>query len=401
MGIQPITRKSPTEIRADLAQIEVQTGVKSAIVYIRFKSSSNISTEDTDILDLGIITANGENLPKRISNATKSKVIKVAKEFYEQVSSPSQIGNDTYLKSAQQLYKWLISPLEEELKKEGITNLSLSFGDVGVGLRSIPFAALHDGKQFLIEKYSIGTLPSISLTDSSYKNIRDNQILAMGASEFAKDQNQPSLKAVPLELSTISQKLWRGKSILNQDFTLENLKEQRRQNPFGIIHLATHVDFTSGDSSKSYIQLYNSKLSLNEVRNLGWNKPSVDLLVLSACKSAYGDEKSELGFAGLALQTGVKSSVASLWYISDAGTLGLMTEFYSQLKTSPIKAEALRQAQIAMIQGKVRIEGNKLIGVNNTVELSPELAKYLQENSPGKFSDPFYWAPFTMIGRPW
>ncbi|MEH1818201.1 MAG: CHAT domain-containing protein [Nostoc sp.] len=97
----------------------------------------------------------------------------------------------------------------------------------------------------------------------------------------------------------------------------------------------------------------------------------------------------------------MKSAIASLWYVSDAGTLGLMTEFYSHLKTAPIKAEALRQAQLAMIQGKVRIEGNQLTGINGGVSLQPQMASYLQQNIVGNLSHPFYWAPFTMIGSPW
>ncbi|WP_375495631.1 CHAT domain-containing protein [uncultured Nostoc sp.] len=284
------------------------------------------------------------------------------------------------------------------MQKQGIKNLAFVMDS---GLRSIPLAALHDGKQFLIEKYSLGMLPSLSLTDTSYVDIKNSQVLAMGASEFTKDQNQNPLQAVPLEVSTIVQKLWPGKLLLNKDFTLNNLKAQRRQNPFGMIHLATHVDFVPGQSSKSYIQLYDTKLRLDQVRQLGWNKPPVELLVLSACKSAFGDEQAELGFAGLAIQTGVKSAIASLWYVSDAGTLGLMTEFYSQLKTAPIKAEALRQAQLAMIQGKVRIEGNQLTGINRGVSLPPQMASYLQQNIVGNLSHPFYWAPFTMIGSPW
>jgi Uncharacterized protein conserved in bacteria len=136
------------------------------------------------------------------------------------------------------------------------------------------------------------------------------------------------------------------------------------------------------------------------VRELGWNQPpKVELLVLSACKTAVGDEGVELGFAGLAVQAGVKSVLASLWYVSDEGTLGLMAEFYHHLKVAPIKAEALRQAQIAMIKGQVRIENGRLIlsNLNKELELPPELAKLGNEN----LSHPYYWSAFTMIGSPW
>jgi len=140
-------------------------------------------------------------------------------------------------------------------------------------------------------------------------------------------------------------------------------------------------------------------LQLDQLRKLGWNNPPVELLVLSACRTAVGDEQAEFGFGGLAVAAGVKSAVASLWYVSDEGTLGLMSEFYQQLKTAPIKAEALRQAQIAMIKGEVRIEGGKLRspGERGSVPLPPELA----QGSDKELSHPAYWAAFTMIGSPW
>ncbi|MFN6461157.1 MAG: CHAT domain-containing protein [Nostoc sp. DedVER02] len=390
--------KSLADARATLAEIQAKTGVKPAIIYAQFTPSSKISAKDKDILDLVIVTAEGKPIRKRLPGVTRAKVLRVAQKFYNEISDVNKAATTSYLISAQQLYKWLILPQEAELQKQGIKNLAFV---MDAGLRSIPLAALHDGKQFLIEKYSLGMLPSLSLTDTSYVDIKNSQLLAMGASEFTKDQNQNPLQAVPLEVSTIIQKLWRGKFLLNKDFTLKNLKGQRQQNPYGMIHLATHVDFVSGDSSKSYIQLYDTKLRLDQVRQLGWNKPPVELLVLSACKSAFGDEQAELGFAGLAIQTGVKSAIASLWYVSDAGTLGLMTEFYNELKTAPIKAEALRQAQLAMIQGKVRIEGNQLTGVKQGISLPPQMATYLKQNIVGNLSHPFYWAPFTMIGSPW
>jgi CHAT domain-containing protein len=119
------------------------------------------------------------------------------------------------------------------------------------------------------------------------------------------------------------------------------------------------------------------------------------MLVLSACYMAVGNEETELGFAGLAARTGVKSAVASLWAVSDEGTLGLMTEFYNQLKTAPIKAEAFRQAQIAMLKGQVYLENGKLRWLGGEVPVPPELTKNQ------KLSHPYYWSAFTMIGNPW
>ncbi len=133
------------------------------------------------------------------------------------------------------------------------------------------------------------------------------------------------------------------------------------------------------------------------MRSIDWNKRPVELLVISACQTAVGDKNAELGFAGLALQAGVKSAIASLWQVSDAGTLALMTEFYQHLQTAPIKAEALRQAQIAMIEGKVRLEGGELRGSNRGLSLPPALVRLGNEN----LGHPYYWAAFTMISSPW
>jgi hypothetical protein len=163
--------------------------------------------------------------------------------------------------------------------------------------------------------------------------------------------------------------------------------------------LYQYGEFNLGAPRNSYIQLWDSKLRLDQLRQLGWSNPPVELLVLSACRTAVGNEEAELGFGGLAVAAGVKSAVASLWYVSDEGTLGLMSEFYQQLKTAPMKAEALRQAQIAMIKGQVRFEGGQLLttGSRGAVPLPPELAQGGEKN----LSHPAYWAAFTMIGSPW
>jgi filamentous hemagglutinin family protein len=390
-----------------LRQIQSKTGVKPAVVYTMFTPQNYVpgsgartrQQQASDLLDVVIVTAEGQPIRKQIPGATRAAVLSTLANFYNQISSAPENPNDTsYLPQAQQLYKWLIAPQEAELQKRGVKNLMFV---MDAGLRKLPVGALHDGKQFVVQKYSVGLLPSLSLTDTTYVGVKNTQVLAMGSEEFTKDQNQFPLRAVPLEISTIAQKLWRGKYVLNQNFTLENLKRERAANAYGIIHLATHADFQQ-DKTKTYIQLYNSKLNFDDVRKLGWSNPPVELLVLSACKTAFGDTNSELGFAGLAVQSGVKSALASLWYVSDAGTLGLMTEFYRQLNSAPIKAEALRQTQISMIEGKVRVEDNKVLNTRGGVDLTPKLATALQQQKiPANFSHPYYWAPFTMIGSPW
>ncbi len=389
------------EIKATLNKIEAATGEKPALVYAVFypgtleqetqQRLNNPIPQDSDQLQLVVVTGKGEPIFRPIPGATRANVLAMATKLRGEITNQSKLGTTSYLAPAQQIYQWLIAPIEENLQTQGIKNLAFI---MDVGLRSVPLIALHDGKQFLIEKYSAGLMPSLSLTDTRYRDIKEFQILAMGASEFS-DENP--LPAVPFEVATITQKLWQGKSFLNDAFTLENLKAQRRQQPFGIIHLATHGQFKAGKREDSYIRLWDRRLGLDQLRELGWNDPPVELLVLSACRTALGDKEAELGFAGLAVQAGVKSAVGSLWYVSDEATLGLMAEFYRQLQKAPIKSEALREAQLAMIRGEVYLKAGKLHGTGQNVTLPPELAQLGDK----KLSHPYYWSAFTMIGSPW
>ncbi|MBW4495392.1 MAG: CHAT domain-containing protein [Oscillatoria princeps RMCB-10] len=378
------TEMTPESIRDALAKIASQTGNRSAIIYV---------SALPDQLELVMFPPEGHPIRKTVPAASREELFKVVADFRDRVTNPVNRNSTRYLQPAAQLYQWLIAPIEPELQAAKIDTLLFS---MDAGLRGLPVAALHDGKQFLVEKYSLALIPSVSLMDTRYQPLQGKQVLAMGASEFT---NQKPLLAVPVELSEITQHLWQGKAFLNQDFTRDNLMGQRSNYSYPMIHLATHGEFKSGDISNSYIQLWNEKLHLDELRNLRLNSPPVELLVLSACRTAVGDEKAELGFAGFAVAAGVKTAVASLWYVSDEGTLGLMAEFYQHLADAKIKAEALRQAQLAMIRGDVRIEGGELrqTGIPAGVALPPEL---LNEGSHN-LKHPYYWSGFTMIGSPW
>ncbi|MBD2537811.1 CHAT domain-containing protein [Coleofasciculus sp. FACHB-SPT36] len=390
-----------------LSQIEKQTSIKSAFVYAVFAPDQVSSSQKTQInkdderLELILVTGEGKTKRVRVAgskrgalgaSASRSQILKVAGKLRNAITNKNKL-NDDYRAPAEQLYQWLIAPIKDELEAQGIQNLVFI---MDAGLRSLPIAALHDGQQFLIEKYSIGLMPSLSLTDTRYANLKNAKVLAMGADRFTNKTQNP-LPAVPVELSMITSKLWQGKSFLNEAFTLKNLKAQRTSTPYEIIHLATHAEFKSGALGNSYIQLWDTQLRLDQVRQLGWNKPAVELLVLSACRSALGNEEAELGFAGFAVQAGVKSALASLWYVSDEGTLGLMTDFYKELKKAPIKAEALRQAQLAMLKGKVRLEGGKLHTSDGNMPLPSSLASIGDKD----LKHPYFWSAFTMIGSPW
>ncbi|HEY9648481.1 MAG TPA: CHAT domain-containing protein, partial [Chroococcidiopsis sp.] len=412
--------KSLSEVQASLSAMEAATGIKPAVIYVRFVNPTlppndnfleretaltqefeehlgipsytalQIAPQPTDQLELLIVTPEGNPI-RRLVPVTREQITATATSFRGLITQTSSSPN-RYLPPAQLLYGWLVAPVEQDLQTLGIQNLTFI---LDAGLRSLPLAALHDGNQFLVERYSVGLMPSFSLTNTRYIDLRDTQVLAMGASSFTE---QPALPAVPTELAAITQTLWNGKSLINEAFTVEGLVDQRRQQPFAIVHLATHGEFNAGAIENSYIQFWDQRLRLDQIRQLNFNRPPVELLVLSACRTALGNEQAELGFAGLAVQSGVQSALASLWYVSDTGTLGLMTEFYRQLQQVPIKAEALRRAQVAMINGQIQIEQGMLIGSNGDAIALPET---LSNTGATNLPHPYYWSAFTLIGSPW
>lgn len=413
LGLGETPRLTLPEARNILRQVESATGIKPALIYAVFVPESitpvpasereyrnargegiqsnllrALTPQPSDRLELILITAEGDPIRRSVP-VTRAEVMPMVNEFRAQVSD--RFSGSGFLAPAQQMYQWLTAPLEQELEQRGIKNLVYI---MDTGLRSIPLAALHDGQNFIIERYSVGLMPTLSLTDTRYVDVKNTSVLAMGASQFT---DQSPLPAVPVELAAIVGNVWSGKSFLNDAFTVENLKSARSQVPYGIIHLATHAEFKLANPRNSYIQMWNSKLRLDQLRQLALRKPPVELLVLSACRTALGDEQIELGFAGLAAQAGVKSVLGSLWSVSDEGTLGLMTEFYDRLKNAPIKAEALRQTQVAMLNGEVRVEGENLITRSGSLPLPPSVTRLPSNN----FSHPYYWSAFTIVGNPW
>ncbi len=403
-------------IRDTLQTIDRETGKKAVLLYVVVLPANEAQPKAR--LSLVLVAPDRPPVAKLIELDDR-QLHRTIRLFLNRLNT---YGNNDYLADAQQLYQWLVQPIASELEALGADTLIFS---LDAGLRRIPLAALHDGQQFLVEQYSLGYIPSLSLTDTRYRSLHNAQVLAMGASEFPSGQDP--LPAVPLELSTIvgnsqpialdtgensrGQKserqppetsqiggLWRGRSFLNQAFTLDNLIRQRHEYPYGIIHLATHASFTPQQRDEAYIQFWDRRLSLEGLRQAQWyNSSVVELLVLSACETAVGDELAEMGFAGLAVRSGVKSALASLWKVSDTATLAIMSQFYRSLKEVPIKSEALRQAQISMIRGQVQLPEGQAIDRHGQVSLVPELNEM---GGAQDFSHPYYWAGFTLIGSP-
>ncbi|MFG3818353.1 CHAT domain-containing protein [Limnothrix redekei] len=373
---------SSVSLRELLSEIRQQTNSQTALVYVMLQEQQT---------DLVVITSSGEPIYRR-SGVGRAEVLAAADRLRQAITNPVLRRGNAYRTAAEQLDRWLIAPIAPELAAQKIDTLLIS---PDVGLRSLPWAALHDGQQFLVQRFALGMTPSVNLTDARYVSLRDAPILAMGASEFPAGLSP--LPAVPMELQTIAQERAQTTTFLNEAFTIANLQTQRQRQPAPILHLATHGEFKPGQPVNSYIQFWNQeRLTLDRLRELSLNHPPVELLVLSACRTAVGDANAELGFAGLAVQAGVKSALASLWYVSDEGTLALMSEFYRQLSIAPTKSQALRQAQMAMIEGRVRVEGS---GLTSSAR-GPIPLPSLPDNS-GSLAHPYYWAAFVAIGSPW
>ncbi|WP_448533049.1 CHAT domain-containing protein [Parathermosynechococcus lividus] len=377
--------QDPVAIARSLDQISRATGKKTAVLWVIPRPHD---------LHLVLITPNQPPIVVDLEEARQEIFLPVAQSFQWAVSHP--LKNIDYFTSSQQLYRWIIEPFEQTyLKPQGIEVLLFCLGS---GVRTLPLAALHDGQQFLIEKYSLSRIPAFNLIDHDYRRLQRPRVLAMGASTFP---GLTPLPAVPVELRALQHFLNAAaptsRELFNQQFTLGNLEQTLRRQSFDIVHFATHAEFRPGAPSNSYIQLWDQRLTLSQMNRLNWRSPTLELLVLSACRTAVGDRNAELGFAGVALQAGVKSAVASLWYVDDVGTLALMSEFYRQLPRSTTKGEALRQAQIRLLRGEARADGDHL----RLGDTQLPLPTTLQLNRSLDFRHPRYWSAFTLISSPW
>jgi CHAT domain-containing protein len=277
-------------------------------------------------------------------------------------------ATDEYLPQAQLLYNLLIAPLEPSLAT--IQANTVVFIHDGV-LRKVPMAALHDGKQFLVQKYAIAVTPSLSLTTRQAFDHSQLQALILGLT--VEQPPFAALENVATE-TDIVQRILGGVELLDQKFTLVDVQTQLQRNTYPVVHMATHGKF-GADAESTFLLGYESRITIRQLdtalRNRRGLQP-VELLTLSACQTAAGDNRSALGIAGVAVRAGVKSALASLWFINDEATVPLIEAFYTQLRQpGTSKAEALRQAQLQLLT-------------------SPDYRDY---------NHPAVWSPFILIGN--
>lgn len=279
---------------------------------------------------------------------------------------------------AQEIYNWLIKPAETTLKDNNIETLVFVLDG---SLRSVPMALLHDGKQFLIEKdYNIALTSGLQLTNPRPLKRQEIRVLAAGTTTEFPDYNFPPIPQVKTELQEIKTIFNDSEILLDENFTQESLQKKLAESDYPVVHLATHGQFSStsdqtfivSGGQKTSDRLINVKQLDRLLRTRNLQRSPIELLVLSACNTAQGDDQAVLGLAGVAVRAGAQSTIATLWGANDEATAELMGYFYRNLaqNTEISKAKALRQAQLDLIQA---------------------------ENSA--YSHPYYWAPFVLVGN--
>jgi CHAT domain-containing protein len=251
-----------------------------------------------------------------------------------------------YLLPAQQLYQWLVTPALATLTKHQVE--TLVFVPDGA-LRTIPFAALHDGKQFLVEQFAVAVSPGVTLMEA--RPMSQGRVCALAGGLAAATQNFAELPGVPAELRAVAT-AFPTPVLLDRQFTTAALRRDFAKQQFQVVHFATHGQVDK-DIAKSFILTHDGRLTLDELEALlrpgQFRGQPVELLTLSACQTAAGDDRAALGLAGVALKAGARSALATLWFVNDESTTLLMKEFYQGVKDLS-KAKALQQAQLKVLR---------------------------------------------------
>jgi len=306
-------------------------------------------------------------------------------------------ATEDFLAPAQQLYRWLISPVLPSLESNHVD--TIVFVPDGA-LRMIPLSALHDGQDFLISKFAVAVTPGLTLMDPKRLQQQRSRILLGGISEAV--QGFPRLDFVPEELGNVHS-LYGGMILTNKDFLTRRVEDEVQKSAYSIIHIASHAEFNS-DARKTFLLTYDSHLDLNSletmIRPSQYHGHPVELLTLSACQTAAGDDRAAMGLAGIALKAGARSVLATLWSVNDQASTALVSRFYHQLQTPDItKAKALPLPQMSLLSGGASFvnaaEQNRGVRLQSQEQGLKPMAGYER----GPYAHPYYWSGFLLIGN--
>jgi CHAT domain-containing protein len=304
-------------------------------------------------------------------NKSQQEVESIIKELREYLLEPDRTEEVQAL--SQEVYGWLIKEIESDLKDSGVKTLVFVLDGI---LRNVPMAILYDGQQYLVEKYAVAVSLGLQLLAPKSLTQTKLNVLAAGLVEPPADFQQqfPPLPEIKSEFNSISQAIASTTELLDGDFTRKNLESKVNALPFNVLHLATHGQFSSR-AENTFILAADGPINVMQFDSLlrrrdQTRSEALEMLVLSACQTAAGDNRATLGLAGTSVKAGARSTLASLWHINDKSTAILIGEFYRELvKTNVTKVEALRRAQVKLLKD------------------------YPNYSRPG------YWAPYVLVGN--
>ncbi|WP_424097077.1 CHAT domain-containing protein [Moorena producens] len=313
-----------------------------------------------------IATLPGQPLRQITTNLSKTEIEQQLALVKSNITSPWRVLKKENL---QTIHDWLIGPIEAELAKSNIR--TLVFIPDGA-LRNLPMSVLYDGENYSMEKYSIAVAPSLQLIDPKALVKQNFSALTAGVTEVRP--HRPDLAALPgvkVELENINAEV-PSLILLNESFTESNFNTEVNTSGYEVVHLATHGEFSSV-AEETFLLTWDDEININELNTLisgdQKQKNPIELLVLSACRTAAGDSRAALGLAGVVVRGGARSTLASLWSVEDLATTELMTRFYQKLATGQVtKAKALAQAQQELLQSEA-------------------------------YNHPFYWSAFILLGN--
>lgn len=301
----------------------------TAVLYpISFPDRLELMMETADGLKQVTVPVSGDKLTKEI------------RTFRRQIQDHR---SQNYLPAAQALHGWLMAPLERNLEAAGITTLVM----VAQGpLRTIPVGALHDGRQFVVDKLAVAVTPSLELTDLASAPRRKGTLLSVGLTESVEGMSAP--RFADAEVQAI-RTLYGGKLLMNKQFSTPSLEEEIKDQGVGIVHVASHTVVAS-DPRNSFVLAHDGRITMDRLSQLvglqQYRQQPLDLLTLSACETSAEDDRAALGLNGVAVKTGARTALASLWIAEAETTSELISEFYRQLQDPALsKAVALQRAQ--------------------------------------------------------
>ena len=288
-------------------------------------------------------------------------------QLVEAVAVPLSYGQDGWREASRQLYDIFIAPVADWLGPDAM----LAIVPDGA-LRALPFAALlaPDGR-YLVQQTRLSTIPALAFSQPAGST--DGRPLSVVAASLQREMVLPVGRFAELEGTNREAEIAVGfadRGRLVSDFTRADLVGAL-SGRIDVLHLATHAAF-NGRSDRAFIVANGEVIRLSELRELiagtRLRGDAIDLIILSACETAVGDDETSMGLAGAAVQAGARSVIGSLWQVNDEGTAELMRQFYQRYSAGRSRSEALREAQLALIGGG------------------------------GANADPNIWAAFALLG---